>query len=558
MTRASTALVFIATSLALVACQSQGTSPSHAGHGAHSAATAAGGARVLDDLGSHSHPVSCSAEAQRFFDQGLRLIYGFNHDEARLAFQEAGRLDPDCAMAFWGVAYTLGSNYNLPGDPARDRQAYDAIQKALAAAPKASESDRAYVEALSARYAADAPADRRALDEAFAKAMGELAQRFPDDLDAQALYAESLMNLQPWDLWTRDGAPKGRTLEIVSVLEGVLARDPQHPGANHYYIHAVEASKSPERALASADRLAAISPGAGHLVHMPSHIYIRTGRYGDAYDTNVKAAAVDEAYIAKWNVEGVYPSMYYPHNVHFVYAAASVEGRGEAAIAAARKLQTLIPVEMIPQMAMLEGFVPMPYFALVRFARWDEILAEPAPPADQRYTTAIWHYARGFAFSAKGEVAQAKAELAALDAIRAAAPKGWLPTQVNTGDELLGIASDQLAGAIAAREKRFDAAIARLEHGVRIEDGLRYMEPPDWTLPVRQTLGAVLLAAGRPAKAQAVFEADLAHNPENGWALRGLAQSLREQGKTAEAAQVDARLAKAWARADTGLVAAGG
>jgi len=554
MNRTSLALVAATSALVLLACQSQGTTPSHAGH----AATApAGAARVFDDLGSYTHPISCNAEAQRFFDQGLRLVYGFNHDEARFSFEEAGRRDPECAMAWWGVAYTLGSNYNLPGDPDRDRQAYAAMQQAQARAPKANERDRAYVEALAARYAADAPTDRRALDEAFAAAMGGLARRFPDDLDARALYAESLMNLQPWDLWTPDGAPKGRTLEIVALLEGVLASDPRHPGANHYYIHAVEASKSPERALPSADRLGAISPGAGHLVHMPSHIYIRTGRYGDAYDTNVKAAAVDEAYIEKWNVQGVYPFMYYPHNVHFASFAASVEGRSDEAIAAARKLHGLIPVEMIPQMAMLEGFVPTPYFALVRFGHWEEILAEPAPPAAQRYTTAIWHYARGLALSAKGDAAGAKAELAALDAIRAAAPKDWMPTQVNSGDALLGIASDQLAGTIAAREQRFDVAIGRLEHGVGIEDGLTYMEPPDWILPVRQSLGEVLLAAGRPAQAQAVFDADLAHNPENGWSLRGLARSLRAQGKDAEAQQVDVRLARAWARADADLVAVG-
>lgn len=525
------------------------TSP-HAGHGP---VTPGAPARVLSDLGSYSHPVSCTALAQPFFDQGLRLLYGFNHDEARLAFQEAGRLDPDCAMAFWGVAYSLGSNYNLPGDPARDRQAYAALEQARVAAAKASERDRAYVTALAARYDVEAPSDRSKLDAAYAEAMGRLAKQFPDDLDAQTLYAESLMDLQPWDLWTTAGEPKGRTLEIVALLEGVLAKDPDHPGANHYYIHAVEASRQPERGLASADRLAKLVPGAGHLVHMPSHIYIRTGRYADAHDTNVQAVAVDEAYIQKWKVEGVYPFMYYPHNVHFVYAAAAMEGRGEDAIAAARKLQGLIPADMIPQMAMLEGFEPMPYFALVRFARWDEILAEPAPAESQRYTTAMWHYARGRALAAKGDGARAGEEQSQLEAIRAAAPKDWLPTQVNAGDALLGIAASQLAGVIAAAEGRGDAAIARLEAAVTLEDQLRYMEPPDWTLPTRELLGQVLLQAGKPAEAQVVLEADLAHWPDNGWALRDLARSLRAQGKESEAKDAEARLAKAWARADPAL-----
>jgi tetratricopeptide (TPR) repeat protein len=538
----------------------QGCGGGAAPHAEHATETAAAGPRVIGNLGAYSHPVTTSSpEAQRYFDQGLRLVYGFNHDEARLAFEQAGRIDPDCAMAWWGVAYSLGSNYNQPGDPERDRQAYAAMEKAKAAAPKASERDQAYVAALAVRYASDAPADRRHLDEAYAAAMGDLARRFPDDLDAQTMYAESLMDLQPWDLWTADGKPKGRTVEIVTVLEGVLARDPQHPGANHYYIHAVEASKSPERALPAADRLRAMSlTGAGHLVHMPSHIYIRTGRYPDAYDANVEAAAADEAYIAKWKVEGVYPSMYYPHNVHFMYAAASFEGRGTEAISAARRVHGLVPIEMLPHMPMLEGFLAVPYFALARFGHWDEILAEPAPPADQGYVTGIWHYVRGLAYSAKGDPKQAKAELAALDAIRAKAPKDWRPTEVNTGRALLGVASDHLAGEIAAKAKRWNVAIRDLEAAVKLEDGLRYMEPPDWYLPMRQALGDVLLRAGRPRQAEAVFRQDLEHNRENGWALRGLAQSLRRQGKTAEAAQVEERLSRAWARADPGLVTAGG
>lgn len=518
---------------------------------AHAPAARATPDRLFPDLGTHTHRVSTREPmAQRWFDQGLRLAYAFNHDEARLAFEECTRVDPTCAMCWWGIAYTLGPNYNLPGDPERDRQAWAAVQKARAASAGATDAERAYVEAIATRYAPDAPADRRALDLAWADAMRDLARRHPDDLDAQVLAAESLMDLQPWDLWARDGAPKGNALEIVQLLEGVLARDPAHPGANHYYIHAVEASAAPERGLAAADRLRDQHLGAGHLVHMPSHIYVRTGRWADATEANVKAIAVDEAYIARWKPSGPYSMMYYPHNVHFRSFASGMEGRSAEALESARKVAAGITPEMMHHMPMLQGIAAAPRFQLVRFERWDEVLAEPAPEPRFRYLTGLHHWARGEAFAARGRTAEASAEAQRLDAILAATPEGQLATQVNTGTRLLGIASNQLHGHIAARRGRIPEAVRRLQAAVELEDGATYMEPPDWLTPVRPSLGAVLLEAGRPREAEAVYREDLRRHPENGWSLSGLAATLERQGKRSEAAAVRDRLARAWARAD--------
>ena len=507
--------------------------------------------RSFDDLGTHHHEITTrSPLAQQYFDQGLRLSYAFNHDEARIAFREAARLDPDCAMCWWGVAYTLGPNYNLPADPERDREAWTAVEKARAAAPRASERERAYIDAISKRYAADVPANRHPLDEAWANAMGDVAKRYPQDLDAATIHAEALMDLQPWDLWTHDGEPKGRALEIVAELERVLAADPQHPGANHYYIHAVEASKDPGRGVASADRLRDQHLGAGHLVHMPSHIYVRVGRYADATEANAKAMAVDEAYIRKWNIQGPYAEMYYPHNVHFRAFAAGMEGRSAESIENARKVAGFLPPDAMEHMPMLEGIAASTYFTLVRFGRWDEVLAEPAPESRFRYLTAIRHWARGIAHAARGQLREGGMEQKALNAIRAHMPAGLLATQVNKGTDLLGVASNHLAGTIAAKQKRWNEAVKRLETAVKLEDSLVYMEPADWFNPIRPFLGATLLEAGRAREAEAVYREDLRHNPENGWSLDGLETSLARQGKTEEAAAVHKRFAAAWARAD--------
>jgi tetratricopeptide (TPR) repeat protein len=509
---------------------------------------------LFKNLGTHHHPVTTSSpKAQQYFDQGLRLVYAFNHDEATRAFKEAARLDPNCAMAYWGIALTLGPNYNLPTDQERAKAAYEATQKALSLASQVSEPERAYIEAIAKRYAATLDGDRKALDIAYADAMREVSKRYPDDLDAATLFAESLMNLRPWDLWTLDGQPQPGTEEIVSTLELVLKRNPNHPGAIHYYIHAVEASSQPGRAAPYADRLAKLTPGAGHLVHMPSHTYMRVGRYKDAAESNARAAAVDENYIEKHNVQGVYRMMYYPHNVHFLWAASCMEGRSAVALQAARKVADKAPAEMIREMPPLEFLPPTPLFTLIRFGKWQEILQEPQPPADLKYTTGVWHYARGRAFAATEKLDEAGREQANIEAIATALPPDFKLGENTPANTLLRIASNTLAGEIAARRGQTDEAIRFLEEAVRLQDGLPYTEPPPWYYPVRQSLGAVLLAAGRAAEAEAVYREDLKRNPENGWSLYGLAQSLRAQKKMKEAAAVEKRFRKAWARADVKL-----
>jgi len=517
--------------------------------------TSASTTPLFKGLGTWTHKVTTSApDAQQYFDQGLRFIYGFNHDEATRSFKEAARLDPNCAMAYWGIAFTLGPNYNLPTDPERAKAAYEAAQQALSLVSHVSEAERDYIEAIAKRYAADTSADRKPLDLAFADAMREVAKRYPNDLDAATLFAESMMNLRPWDLWTADGDPQPGTEEIVSTLESVLQRNPNHPGAAHYYIHAVEASRHPERAEHYADRLGKIAPGAGHLVHMPSHIYMRIGRYKDANVSNARAAKVDEDYLETYNVQGVYRIMYYPHNVHFQWAAASMEGRSKETLKAARKLVAQVPVEFVKQMPMVEFVPPTLLLGLARFGRWQEILRQPAPPEELQYTTALWHYARGLAFAATGNVNDAVIKQAKVDEIAAAIPADRLIGQ-NSAAALLKIASRTLAGEIDAQRGETDAAIRALEDAVRMQDALKYEEPPPWYFPVRQSLGAVLLGANRAAEAENVYREDLKRNPENGWALYGLAQSLRAQKKTKDTAAVEKRFRKAWARADVKLVA---
>jgi tetratricopeptide (TPR) repeat protein len=511
---------------------------------------------LFDNLGTHHHKITTKMPlAQRYFDQGLRLVYAFNHDEAVRAFKEAARLDPNCAMAYWGIGLALGPNYNLPLDPERNQAAYAATQQAVKLAPKASAAERAYIAALAKRYSLAPGADRKALDRAYADAMREVAHSHPDDTDAATLFAESLMDLRPWALWTLDGQPQPGTLEIVATLEAVLKKDPMHPGANHYYIHAIEASPHPERGLVAAERLHNLVPGAGHLVHMPSHIYMRTGRYGDAADANAQAIKVDEAYIAAAKPSGVYPMMYYPHNIHFFWAAASMEGRSADAIRAAREVTNGVSPEMVTEMDMLEYFVPTALFALTRFGKWDDILKEPAPPLDQTYATGIWHYARGLALAANGRLDQAAGEQQAVAAAAAAIPPDRIIGDNTPPAALLHIAAETLAGEIAARRGQTDEAIKHLQEAVRAQDALPYTEPPPWYYPVRQSLGAVLLAAGRPGDAEAVYRDDLQRNPENGWSLYGLWQALRARKAEAEAAAVDERFRKAWARADVRLTA---
>jgi len=505
---------------------------------------------LLDGLGAHHHAVTTTSPlAQRYFDQGLRLVYAFNHDEATRAFREAARLDPGCAMAWWGVALAAGPNYNLPIDDARDRVARDAMAKASALAPKASEPERAYIDALARRYARPSGADRKQLDRDYADAMRQVMRKHPDDLDAATLFAESLMVLRPWDLWTLEGAPQPGTTEIVETLEVVLARDPDHPGANHYYIHAVEASPDPGRALASADRLGGLAPAAGHLVHMPAHVYMRVGRYADAAEANRRAITADERYIGGQKPQGVYPQMYYPHNIHFLWSAASMEGRSAEAIAAANKLTVQLTPDVLRQMPMLELFAPTPLLALARFGKWDDVLAAPPPAEEFVVAAGMSHYARGLALAATGKLDEAARERARVVTLADATPADRVIGDNQPARRHLELAAAELGGEIAARRGRTDEAVKHLEEAVRLEDRLPYTEPPAWWRPTRQVLGATLLEAGRPVEAEAVYREDLRRNPENGWSLLGLARSLRERDPAAASA-VDARFRTAWARAD--------
>ncbi len=516
-------------------------------------------APLFADLGDHHHPVTTtSRRAQRYFDQGLILAIGFNHREAARSFRQATQLDPDCAMCWWGVALVLGPNINAPMDAADAVEAWEATRTALAAARRATEHERAYVYAIAARYAAQPPADRSALNVAYAEAMREVVRRFPDDLDAATLFAEALMDLHPWDFWLPDGTPQPWTAEILSTLESVLQRDPDHPGAIHFYIHATEASPQPERAEPYADRLGALVPGAGHLVHMPAHTYIRIGRYHDAAMANLDAMAADESYITQCRAQGLYPLAYVPHNHHFLAAAAAMEGWSAMAIEAALSTDAKTHHEMMgePGMGALQHYSLMPLYVYVRFGRWDEVLGRPAPAADLLYPSGIWHYARGRALLAKGDVAAAEHQLWVLRAIAARSDLEQVTIwEINSAASLLHIAEQVLAGEIAARQGDTSAAIDILREGVRLEDALRYQEPSDWMYPVRHSLGAVLLQAGRPREAEAVYREDLAINRENGWALFGLMKSLQAQGKTAEAAQVKERFDRAWRHADVVLTA---
>ena len=513
------------------------------------------GIPLYDNLGSHHHPITTTVpSAQRYFDQGLRLVFAFNHEEAVASFEEAGRLDPETAMAFWGIALALGPNINAPMSAGQERRAYEAVRKARTLSSNVSLREQAYIDALATRYSPGPGSRREALDAGYADAMRMLSKRFPDDVDAATLFAEALMDKQPWDYWTPDGRPKGAAEEIVSTLERVLQRQPDHPGGCHYYIHAVEASAQPERALACADRLPGLMPGAGHLVHMPAHIYLRLGRYHEAAERNVHAATVDHDYLAHRKLTGAYPKGYYPHNVHFLWSALTMEGRSKEAIQAAQDLSTLVSWEDARKEPFLEEFTPTLLFALARFGRWEELLTISQPPPELSYTTAVRHYARGLAFAATNRMDRAVQEHRKLAGLARTMP-GDRVIGHNRVADLAKIAERVLAGEIAARQKRFEDALRDLKEATRLEDRLRYYEPPLWHYPVRHSLGAVLLAAGRAAEAEQAYREDLMQHPENGWALYGLEQSLRAQNKSEEAAVVEERFRKAWARADATLTA---
>lgn len=522
----------------------------------HSSPNDAKPASLMTGLGEHHHPVSTTnAEAQRFFDQGLTLVYAFNHDEAIRSFKRAAELDPNLAMAHWGVALALGPNINLDIDAAREKLAYEAIEKAVALSAKAPEPERAYIEALQKRYSNDPKADLKKLNLDYKNAMGQLARRYPDDLDAATLYAESAMDLRPWKFWSAAGHPAEGTEEIVAVLESVLKRDPDHIGANHYYIHAVEASPHPEWALPSAQRLKVLTPAAGHLVHMPAHIDIRTGNYEAAARANAYAAEADREYIKSNGGQGVYPMMYYTHNLHFLSIAHSMQGNFRDAKRAADQLEahlnpylTNMP-EMIP---MLDGFMPLPILTLVRFRMWDEVLKTPASDKRLAATNALWHFARGMAYVGTGKIDSAESERNAL----AAAGKTIPPEAtygLNAASQILKIAENVLSAKIALAKNDKNSAIGLLKKAIEVEDALSYTEPADWNMPVRETLGGALFLSGNAAEAEKVFRADLEKNPRSGRSLFGLQQSLKAQGKTSAAQFVQREFQAAWKNADTQL-----
>lgn len=508
-------------------------------------------APLFDDIGSHHAEISTQVEtAQQYFDQGLTLTYGFNHAEAVRSFKAAQSADPTCAMCYWGEAFALGPNINKPMDDADVPQAYAAAQKALSLAGNASPREQAYINALVARYARQPVSDRRPLDQAFADAMAEVAKAYPDDLDAASLTAEAMMDLMPWDYYTSDGVAKPLTNTVTALLESILAKNPDHPGAIHLYIHAVEASDTPERAEAGADRLGELVPGVGHLVHMPSHIYLRVGRYHDATLVNQRAAEADESYINQCRAQGFYPALYYPHNLHFLWYTASLEGRSEIAIPAGRKLADNVPQDLIAGIPLLEQFLAVPMYGLVRFGRWDEVLAEPKPRAKHAFATAMWHATRGMAQAHKGHRHAAAMSRKAFQDAAAVYGPGSAATQGYPADLLLRIAGHVLNSAIAAELGNDQEIIDELEAAVAIEDQLPYMEPPYWFFPNRHLLGSALLKLGRASEAEAVYRADLKHVPDNGWSLHGLAASLKAQGKHDEAGKVREQLAVAWERAD--------
>ena len=501
----------------------------------------------LTGLGSLEFKVTTEVPAaQRFFNQGLRLLYAFNHAESRRAFREAARQDPRLAMAHWGEAMTWGPNLNAPMSVENGRLAYTAIQAARASAASASARERGLIDALARRYAGDGAGDRPALDAAYAAAMSRLARQFADDPDVLTLYADAMMNTMPWNYWQKDGTAKPDTVSVMAALESAIARNSDHAGAHHYYIHLLEASETPERAEASADRLASLMPAAGHMVHMPAHIYLRVGRYADAAEANVRAIAADEDYLAQCQAQGLYAVSYYPHNHDFLWTAATLEGRRAVAVEAARQVAAKVPHHHAGAVAWTAHFPVTPLLAYARFGLWKEILLEPSPPKDQPYAQGIWHYARALAFVAQDRFDRAGAEHRALEAIIEA--KKDLPLLAN-----LRIASRMAAGELSARRGKPGEAIRLLQEAVAIEDTLPYNEPPVWHHPVRQVLGAVLLEAGRASEAERVYREDLGRVRENGWSLFGLTQSLHAQGKATEAAAVHARFQKAWSRADIAL-----
>jgi tetratricopeptide (TPR) repeat protein len=505
-------------------------------------------ATLMSGLGDLHHPVSTSnPQAQQFFDQGLRLIYAFNHDEAGHSFQRAAELDPKLAMAYWGIAEAVGPNYNDPASDDRFKAAHDAIQKALDLSGNGSAIEKAYIEAMAKRFPGDPKADRRKAAEDYRDAMREVVKQYPDDLDAATLFAESGMNLHPWGLWHPDGTPEAGTEEIVSTLESVIRRDPNHLGAIHYYIHSVEASRSPERALAGANRLATLAPAAGHIVHMPAHVYIRTGDYDAAVKTNQKAATADEAYIKASGAQGIYPMMYYSHNLHFIAMCSAMNGN----YAESKKAADMLAAHVAPavtDMPPLEGFMTIPMAVEVRFHRWSDILTAKPPDPAMKVSTVFYHFARGMALAATGKVADAEAEHKLVSEAEQATPEDVvfaMPVN-NKAKDILKIAKNVLGAKIALAKNDNEGAITMLRQAVVVQDSLKYDEPPDWFFPVRESLGAVLLSSGNAVEAEKVFRDDLDRNPRNPRSLFGLREALKAQKRDYDAGFIQKQFDASW------------
>ena len=503
---------------------------------------------LIAGIGDAHHPVSTqNPQAQQFFDQGLRFIYAFNHDEAARSFRHAAELDPKLAMAYWGIAEAVGPNYNDPADPERYKQAHEAVQKAVDLSPTASRSDQSYIQAMAKRFPADSKSDLRKAAEDYRDAMRQVVSEFPDDLDAATLFAEAGMNLHPWGLWHTDGTPEAGTDEIVSTLESVMKRDPNHLGAIHYYIHAVEASPNPERALAGANKLAALAPAAGHIVHMPAHVYIRTGDYELAVKTNEQAASVDRAYIQATGVQGIYPMMYYSHNLHFIAMCAAMNGNYAESMKNANLLVENVGPH-VKDMPLLEGFMTIPFAVEIRFHHWNEILKTPQPDAQMKTATVFWHFGRGLALASTGKVTEAEAEYKIVSDAEAATPPDiifQMPIN-NKAKDIMKIAKDVMRAKIAVVKNDNSSAIAMLKEAVAIQDTLKYGEPPDWFFPVRESLGGVLLMTGDAAGAEKVFRQDLDRNLRNPRSLWGLHQALLLQKRDYDAGFVQKQFEASW------------
>ena len=519
-----------------------------------------GGAPLLSGLGTHEHKISTEIPgAQRYFNQGLVLSFAFNHAESIRSFKAAQKLDPSCAMCYWGEALSRGPNINVTSDGKvvmsdNDRlEAFKAIERAKELMSSSTLKEQDYIIALSSRYNGQVGTDRSVLDRKYAQSMEELSKKYPDDMDASSLFAESLMNTMPWNYWAEDGNPKPDTVKVINSLEDVLEKAPDHPLAIHLYIHAVEASSSPERAEAAADRLGDLVPGAGHLVHMPAHIYWRVGRYHDASEANIRAAQVDEEYIAQCNAQGFYPALYYPHNIHFLWAASTMEGRSELSIESALKVAKYVGPEQIKQFPVVEFFHTVPLLSYVRFGKWKEILSYSAPEQDFKYSTGIYHYARGIAFSSLGKNEEALKERSYIKPLIDTPEIKNLVKSGQPSAKLLEIADNLLLGQIEFKNGNYEASIISLKKAVSLQDDLPYTEPPFWYYPTRQSLGRVLTEAGKFAEAEAVFRKDLEDYPRNGWSMFGLYKVLEIQGKTKEAKKYKDKFDVIWQLSDIKL-----